>query len=368
MKKCLSFDDVLIEPQFSEIESRIDVDTRVDFCGVTLKVPVISSNMDSVTGPAMAKAMRHHGGIGALHRFCTIEENVEMYKEAIFFKSYLDNIVSIGIGEKELERAEALYHAGANIFLVDVAHGASRSVVDQVKELRKLLTLNTKIIVGNFATAKTIRDFKYHLGDHRVDAWKVGIGGGSACLTRVVTGCGLPTLESIIDCSTVGDPIIGDGGIRTSGDFAKALAAGATTVMVGGMLAGCDESPGELVNQFGYTLNQKPDELHEMMREAAGIQEWLKGGYTPFKKYRGSASKESYEVQGKLADHRTPEGEAFLVPYTGPVANVLQKLDAGLRSSMSYVGANNLTEFRELASLVEITSNGAAENKAHGKQ
>jgi len=287
----------------------------------------------------MAVAMSDNGAVGALHRFTSIENNVKMFITASNVKN--KPIVSIGLGDKELERAEALYAAGANVFLIDVAHGASMEVVKQTSELRKLLHHSSQLIVGNFATSRSIRDFIHHLGsDKDVQAYKVGIGGGSACLTRVVTGAGLPTFASVLDCSNVGVPIIADGGIRNSGDFAKAIAAGATTVLMGRLFAGCDESPSELID-------------------------------TPsgrFKKYRGSASTESYQVQGKIAQHRSYEGDAYKIPYTGPVSKVLQQFEGGLRSALSYVGATNIQEFREFTEFAEVTTGGAVEGTAHGNK
>lgn len=336
MKLDLCFDDVLIAPQFSYVKSRKDVDVSEEFCGDLLNLPIISSNMDTVTGVKMVHAMREYGAQAALHRFQSIEENVKQFRECSddFFKP----IVSIGIGKKELERAEALSSIGADKFLIDVAHGASMHVVEQVWELYELLKNNEKVIVGNFASARTIRDFNHHLSG-KVDAYKVGIGGGSACLTRVVTGCGGNTFGSVLDCASLGFPIIADGGIRNSGDIAKALGAGATTVMIGRLFAGCDESPGELIATYKGEM----------------------------KKYRGSASTESYEVQGKVASHRSYEGDSYLIPYTGPVRDVLQQFEGGLRSALSYVGANNLREFREDIEFVQITGQGAKENGAHGK-
>lgn len=329
MKQILSFDDVLIQPSFSDIKSRADVDVKTTFLGEDI-FPLISSNMDSVTGSTMANAMLNYGAQAALHRFQSIEDNVKMYK------SSPGCLVSVGLGDSELERAAALAQAGATKFVIDVAHGANMEVVKQTKALRLLLGKEDAIVVGNFATGSSVKEFLYHLGSkYEIDAIKVGIGGGSACTTRIVTGCGLPTLHSINDCRSLGLSIIADGGIRNSGDLAKALAAGATTVMVGRLLAGSNES---LSPQFGD--NQRT--------------------------YSGSASESSYNKQNKRASHRTPEGESFQIPYTGPVEQTLQQLEAGLRSSMSYVGAKNLKEFQERAELVQVTHAGTIESGAHG--
>jgi IMP dehydrogenase len=356
MKKALSFDDVLIVPKYSEIASRANVNTTVNFLGENI-FPLISSNMDSVTGADMAKAMLEEGCQAALHRFQSVEDNVKMFKQAP------RSIVSIGLGDAELERAAALLNAGATKFLIDVAHGANVEVVRQTKALRLLVGPKNKIIVGNFATGESIKTFLYHLGDkYAIDAVKVGIGGGSACTTRIVTGCGLPTLHSVIDCRSAGLPIIADGGIRNSGDFAKALTAGASVVMVGKLLAGSDESSGELKTIYFDDSEVYLKDLREPLSNFLKSSNLRKGK----KSYRGSASLESYEAQGKTAKHRTPEGESFLIPYSGPVKNTIQTLDAGLRSAMSYVGASNITEFQERAELVQITNAGVVESGAHG--
>lgn len=339
----LSFDDVLLEPQFSDVLSRENVDISTRIGNTKLKLGIISANMDSVTGPWMAKAMIENGAMGCLHRFWTIEQNVEAFRDC-------NSWVSIGIGEHELERAKALYDAGAKTFIVDVAHGASMAVVNHVKRLRSAI-VDADLIVGNFATARSIYEFKARAGVV-IDGYKVGIGGGSACTTRVVTGCGLPTLHSVIDCSQLDVPIIADGGIRNCDDFAKAIAAGASAVMMGRLLAGCDESCAEITQ--GYTG------LYDERNSGAGYS-------TISKRYRGSASAESYEAQGKMAEHRTPEGDSFQVPYSGPVKNILQQFSAGLRSSLSYVGASTLDEFREKAVFNRVTEGGRAESFAHGK-
>ena len=328
----LSFDDVTIVPQFTTVPSRGD--ERLNPYDVMGKLPIISSNMDSVTNASMARAMNFHNAHAALHRFCPIDENVAMFRN-----SPLDTFVSIGVGEKELERAKALYAAGATKFIIDVAHGASIIVAEQTKLVREIIGPYSYLVVGNFATAKSINTFMKYAGV-KVDAVKVGIGGGSACTTRVVTGCGLPTLSSVLDCALQPIPIIADGGCRTSGDIVKALVAGADFVMLGGMLAGCIESAGELVkNELGH-----------------------------FKRYRGSASAESYAVQNKEAPWRAPEGEAFDTPVSAPVKDVLQTIEGGIRSAMGFVNAYNLQQLRANSELSIMTTAGAIESRAHGNQ
>jgi len=279
----------------------------------------------------------------------SIEKNVEEFK-----KVNVPVIVSIGITDSEFERAKALYEAGAQYMCIDVAHAASTSVVNQyircVREFK-----DVKFLVGNFATAQSINVFVGKcrlLNVRRPDAFKVGIGGGSNCTTRIVTGCGLPSFESALDCVKTGFPIVLDGGIRNSGDFSKAMAAGCVAVMVGSLLSGTDESPGEIVDSQGVAIAE-----HLLNADLILVDR--------FKSYRGSASLESYEVQGKMANHRTPEGISRLVEYKGSIKDVVQQLDAGLRSSLTYLGAKNLKEFRENAEFVQITTNGLKESNPH---
>lgn len=337
IEEVLSFDDVLIVPQYSTIASRKEVNTS----SFGLKVPIISSNMDTITGHAMATEMTRLGAGACLHRFSTIQENIDEFK-----KSPESTMISVGIGYNEAERALALFEAGAQTFVIDVAHGAAQHVVEQYNRLRRLIKDNAQIIVGNFATQKNIDDFNHAVAASKSpNAYKIGIGGGSLCTTRVVTGCGLPTFASIQDCARANAPIIADGGIRNSGDIVKALAAGASAIMVGGLLSGTLETPGQIIKKQDH---------------AFPFEKW-------YKKYRGSASSESYEVQGKVADHRAPEGEATLVDYKGKVETVIQNLMGGLRSGMSYVGASTIEELQKNVQFVRITDSGKTESHAHAK-
>lgn len=368
MKKLLTFDDVLITPLFSEKENRTDeyVNPGVNYLGIPLTKPIIASNMDTICSSEMAAAMALNGAVGALHRFNTIEENIKEYyaaKDLIYNNVSYNSSVhssaiigSVGIGDVEYERAIALTKAGCKHILIDVAHGAATHVVRQYDRIRRVLDDSVYIIVGNFATADSIKLFNERCQSSRkADSFKLGIGGGSNCSTRIVTGCGWPTLASVLDCKDITAPLIADGGIKTSGDIAKSLVAGVSVVMVGSLLAGTDETPGELVDSFGRPWNGDSD--HH--------------SYSPtdkkFKKYRGSASAESYAAQGKTAKHRAPEGVSRLVECKGPVANVLNTLTGGLRSSMTYLNAGTLAELRE-CELVEISTNGHKESTPHGLQ
>ena len=351
MLTALSYDDILLVPRFSDVVSRKDVDVTSGFLAERI-FPVISANMDTVTGSEMAKAMSNYGARGCLHRFQSIEDNVKMFKES-GFRTY----VSVGIGNQELERFEALTNAGATHVILDVAHGASQAVVNQVKKIRELDN-NVRLIVGNFATSREIIEFEHRGKASYVDAYKCGVGAGSSCITRLVTGCGFPTFSSLIDCVSHGRPIIADGGMRNSGDICKALGAGAVAVMLGGMLAGTDETPGEIVGAMGNSMKDVSEPY---------MDRYKMGGDMIYKKYRGSASQESYADQNKDESWRSAEGESFLVPYKGSVTRVLQQIEGGLRSSMSYMGASNLKEFHKNAEFVSITNAGIIESKAHGK-
>lgn len=374
MIETLAFDDVLITPKFSNIVSRKDVNLSQTFLGLSLDLPIISSNMDTITHYDMALAMDKAGASSALHRFCNIGANVkEFYSCSQIVKN--NPIVSIGIGKHELSRAIALSEAGAKHFLIDVAHGAAQHVVDQYDLLRSNLPDNAYIIVGNFATGESIDVFNSHVKSVRKpDAFKVGIGGGSMCTTRLVTGVGLSTFSSIIDCATSGYPIIADGGMRTSGDVAKALAAGASVVMLGYMLAGTDETPGDIIELFETdkwsikaTKSFKTiDDFYSLRKYDASFPVNIL--INKYKKYRGSASQESYKAQGKESSYISPEGESTLVEYKGPVSDILKQIEGGLRSSLSYTGSKNLTQFRESAKFIRVTQNGNIESSAHGKE
>ena len=333
----LSFDDVLIVPRHSKLTSRKDADlSTVLACGtreissdygyytrpkenpLKLDIPIVSANMPSVTEGKMARAIRSMGGFGFLHRFNTIEGNVELFQKAggaagIAFGHPPNNAVGVSLGLKMgLERYRALYEAGARTFLVDVAHADSEAVTKFVRELIREDRELSYIIVGNVATKEGVRELE-SLG---VDAIKVGIGPGAACTTREVTGAGRAQLTAIMECAAVANvPLIADGGIRNSGDIVKALAAGASTVMLGRLLAGCDESP-------------------------------VPGSYW------GNAS-------ARMNGHRAPEGTEGNVARTGSLEDTLKPLLWGLRSGISYAGATSVRDLAA-AAVFERTAAGVA--------
>ncbi len=343
-----TFDDVLIQPRFSELQTRKAVSLESNLGSLELNLPILSANMDTITESEMCLALAKRGARGVLHRFCSIEKNIELLHAGTHKLDDREKIIpigSFGLGDAELERAQALFQAGSKTLCLDVAHGAQRAVVDQIKSLVKMTKAKVELIVGNFASGESVTDFLKHLGVARknVTALKVGIGGGSACTTRMKSGNGVPQLSALLECieAAKGIAIISDGGHRFPSDIAKALAAGAKAVMLGGMLSGTDETPGQILTSAEGVIS---------------------------KRYRGSASKESYEVQGKNADWRAAEGEAFNVPYKGSVNLILQDIEGGIRSSLTYVGAKTLIEYQKRARFLWVSPSTQHENGAHGKK
>lgn len=458
MREGYTFDDVLLEPQRSGVFSRKDVNTEARFSkNITLSVPVVSANMDTVTEAKMARFMAEAGGIGIIHRFLSIEkqaDEVRRVKRAenvviedpytvfvgaeledakkimeeknvsglpvldkdgrvvgiltrrdilfsenggtvlevmtkkvisaspkiklgdakkIMFQHRIEKLplvdragrlkglitlkdilkqangksaskdkkgrlmvgAALGVKDDTMERAKMLLDAGADVLVVDIAHGHNERALNTIKLLKKKFK-GVEIIGGNVATPKGTVD----LIMAGADAVKVGIGPGAACTTRIVTGVGVPQLTAIQDCYLAAArykiPIIADGGVRNSGDLAKALAAGASTVMIGNLFAGTDESPGEYIFEDGI-------------------------GY---KLYRGMASRDAAPSAGDSM-YRAPEGKSGKVPYRGRAKNVLDDLIAGLRSSMSYLGARNLKDFQKNAKFIKITSAALRESNTH---
>ena len=325
----LSFDDVLLEPKYSNIESRKEIDISTNLEGVNLTLPIVSSPMDTVTEANMATAMNSAGGLGIIHRYNSIEAQCDEVK-----KSTADNVgAAIGVSGDFEERACALFDAGANVLCVDIAHGHHILMKKALDRLRSIFGDSVHIMAGNVATLNSFND----IADWGADSIRVGIGGGSICSTRIMTGHGIPTFQSILDCarSDRDAALVADGGIRTCGDIAKALAAGADAVMLGSMLSGTDESPGEIFRVDGL----------------------------PFKTYRGMASKEAQlQWRGHVSSE---EGVAYRSPYKGPVDVTLDLIKKSLKRAFSYSGVKNLKEFRYNSLFTKITQSGMVESKPH---
>lgn len=335
MKLGLCFDDVLLEPKYSDIKSRNEINIGGQLSdSVNLDCPIISAPMDTVTEGKMATTIGSLGGLGIIHRYNTIEEQCKIVRDA----SYVDEVqvgAAIGTQGDYLERASELVHHGAKVICLDVAHGHHALVEDALSNLRKHLPSNVHIMAGNVATEKAF----YDLSDWGADSIRVGIGGGSICSTRIQTGHGVPTLQSVIDCARAAKDmkvkLIADGGIKNSGDMVKALAAGADFVMAGSLLAGTTESPGEIIN----TPQGK------------------------YKIYRGMASKEAQrDWKGKVSSR---EGISTHISYKGSVRDIIEELSVGIRSGFSYSGARNLKELQQFSSMLQQTGAGSKESATH---
>lgn len=331
----LTFDDVLIVPSKSIVRSRKDPNLMTRLTRRhRMSLPMISANMDTVTESAMAIAMDKLGGLGILHRFMSLEQQCEEVR--LVAKSGATRVAaSIGVNDEGRERAKALVKVGANILTIDIAHGHSIAMIEILQWLRQEFGDKVDLIAGNVATPEATRD----LIEAGADAIKVGIGPGSMCTTRKITGCGVPQLTAIAWCADAAKPynvpIIADGGIKLSGDIVKAFAAGAETVMLGSLLAGSLETPGPVHNGK--------------------------------KHYRGMASKAAQvSWRGSLPEGMAPEGEATSIPVKGLVRDVVLELAGGLRSGMSYINASELTEIPEKARFIEMSAAGDRESGAHG--
>ncbi len=334
VQKALTFDDVLLIPQYSEIGSRAEVDLTTDFLGQKFKIPIISANMDTITGYIMADVMSSLGGLGIIHRYMDVAGVISIIKTLA--KSNKVIVPSIGVQKEDISKAEQYLAAGATAICIDVAHGDSKTMYDTIKALSP----NVNIIAGNVATY----DAALRMCDVGVNVIKVGIGPGSMCSTRVVTGHGMPQVSAISEVSRIkrihhGVRIIADGGIRNSGDIVKALAFGADTVMLGSLLAGTDETPGDT------TVS----------------------GNVVFRSYRGMASREAQEAFRGKVNNNAPEGESTRIRSRGPVKDVIEQLLGGVRSGLSYSGAFNLRELREQAEYVIVSQAGYLEGTPHGK-
>lgn len=327
----ITFDDVLMVPAYNHHESRRLVDTSVTdrTNQLTLSLPVMSSNMDTITESAMANFMSKKGGIGVLHRFMTIEENI------IEFKKCVSNVfISIGCTDSELERAKALHDVGANYFCIDVAHAHAKYVGSTLKQLRKLLP-EACIMAGNVATYAGAD----YLASCGADIIKAGIGGGSVCSTRIKTGFGIPMLTCILDCARCDRSIVADGGIRTAGDIVKALAFGADFVMIGGMLAGTAVTPGKVITKDN------------------GLK---------VKQYRGMASREAQmDFMGGMHEWKTAEGVATEVAYREDQEVILNDIIGGLRSGLTYAGSSTIRELQRKLDYVLVSPAGRIESLPH---
>lgn len=327
----ITFDDVLMVPSYNHYESRrlVDISVTDKTKKLTLKLPVMTANMDTVTESAMANFISEKGGMGVLHRFMSVEDNIAEFKKCQF-----PVFVSIGCNAQDIVRAEALRDAGADYFCIDVAHAHAKYIGQMIKELRHVLT-NCCIMAGNVATYAGAD----YLASCGADIIKAGIGGGSVCSTRIKTGFGVPMLTCIKECSRTDRSIVADGGIRTAGDIVKALAFGADFVMLGGMFAGTRPTPGPVViNAAGQKVKQ----------------------------YRGMASREAQEAfMGGMHEWKTAEGVAAEVPYREDEDAIVADIVGGLRSGLTYGGSNTIPELQRKLNYMVVSQASRIESLPH---
>ena len=336
MTDAITYDDVLLVPSYNHWESRKIVDlSMIDKTGkLRVTLPVMTANMDTVTETAMANFIGAKGGVGVMHRFMSIEDNVEMFKSCAH-----PTFVSLGCASADMARAEALRDAGADLFCIDVAHAHARYVGKTLKKVRAMVGKEACIMAGNVATYAGAD----YLASLSADVIKVGIGGGAVCTTRIKTGFGVPNLTAIRNSARVDRSVVADGGIRSPGDIVKALAFGADFVMIGSMLAGTRPTPGPVVkrkNEYGQEVRVKS--------------------------YRGMASSEVQDdYHGGMAGWKTAEGVSVDVPYRENEEAVIADIIGGLRSGLTYGGADTIRELQRKLDYIRITPAGRHESLAH---
>lgn len=362
-KKGLTFDDVLLIPAESHVlPNEVDLSTQLAD-NIKLNIPLISAGMDTVTEGAMAIAMALQGGLGVVHKNMSIQAqasevaNVKSVvvpsnatKAAVDDQNRLLCAAAVGVTSDTFERAETLLEAGADAIVIDTAHGHSAGVLRKIKEFREHFPKQT-LIAGNVATGDATRA----LFDAGVDVVKVGIGPGSICTTRIVAGVGVPQITAIYDAASAAreyhKPIIADGGIKYSGDVVKALAAGGNAVMLGSMLSGTTEAPGDIFEDNGkkYKRYRGMGSVGAMAQAHGSSDRYFQGGVNE-------------------ANKLVPEGVEARVEYKGDVSDVVFQIDGGLRSGMGYCGAANISELIEKAQFVQITNAGLRESHPHDVQ
>ena len=357
--KTLSFDDVLIVPHESDVlAENVSVSTMLTK-GIALKMPILSAAMDTVTTYPMAISIALYGGIGVIHRSMNIEEQskeislVKNYKfdRDEYYNATVDNSQrlmvagAVGTGEDGLNRAQALIDVGVDCLIVDTAHGHNKNVIETVKQISKIKK-NVGLIAGNVVTVEAAKA----LVEEGADGIKVGIGPGSICTTRIVAGVGIPQFTAIMQIAEFTHKnavtLIADGGIKSSGDIAKAIAAGADCVMLGGMLAGTDQAPGEVV-----MIEDIEYKLYRGMGSLAAMKSGSAGRY--------------FQKNNSCSRDFIPEGVEGFVRYKGDVGRIVHQLLGGLKASMGYTGNRNISEMQKNCQFVEITAAGLRESNVH---
>jgi len=339
----LSYDDVLLVPQYSEINSRNDVSLKTQISKrITLDIPLVSANMSDVTGVKMAIELGKLGGLGVIPRFLPPEMQADEVSEVK--KSGVTVGAAVGTRNGIVERAEALVKAGCDVLFIDIAHGHMQKNIEATAKLKQMFGDKVDIVSGNSATFDAAEDL-FKAG---ADCVKVGIGPGSICTTRIETGSGVPQITAILESARAARKykkfLIADGGTKTSGDVVKGLAAGASAIMAGSIFAGTDEAPGKMVkiNGIKYKVYNASTSLAEKKKHSL---------------FNRSEVEEHYVKQ--------IEGVESVVPYKGTLSNLIEKYSANIRSGFSYSGAHDISELWKNAKFVRITTMGVKESGSH---
>ena len=344
LKEALTFDDVTLAPKYSEILPT-DASTEIILTKyLKLKIPLLSSAMDTVTESKMAIAIAKSGGIGVIHRNLDIKKQISEIRKVKKLKLLVG--AAVGAGPSEFTRAKAIIKEGVNLIVVDTAHGHTKKVAEIIKYIKKIKNNKIALCAGNIATPEAAK-FLIKLG---VDIIKIGIGPGSICTTRLVAGIGVPQLSAILsvrnNLKNKNIKIISDGGIKYSGDLAKAFAAGADAVMIGSLFAGTDETPGKLFKKNG--------KLFKSFRGMGSVGAMNKGSADRY-----------FQTKQKDISKYVPEGVEGFVKYKGDVKSIIYKLIGGLRSSMGYLGSKNIIKLRDKPNFIKITKAGFYESMVH---
>lgn len=355
IKEGYTFDDLLLVPAYSQVVPA-DVQLKTRLCdGILLSIPVCSAAMDTVTESKMGIALAQAGGLGFIHKNLSSELQAEMVKEvkaaavlsnsAVDAKGKLLAGAAVGVSEGTMARVQLLVEAGVDIITVDSAHGHSAGVIETVRKIHEQYP-DLPLVGGNIVTG----DAAQALIQAGASVLKVGVGPGSICTTRIVSGVGVPQLTAVSDVVQVAKRynvgVIADGGIKFSGDIVKALAAGADAVMLGGLLAGCEETPGEIIEVYGKKVKTYVGMGSLSAMQRGSSDRYFQGGQKELKKL-------------------VPEGIEATVPYKGPMSDVIYQMMGGLRSGMGYCGCANIEELKEKAQFVKISNAGLKESHPH---
>lgn len=358
LQEAYTFDDLLLVPAKSEVVPK-DVSLKARLTdSISLNAPIISAAMDTVTEDKMALHMARLGGLGFIHKNMTIDEQAQMVRNVKAYKvteadpeANVDKSgqlvvgAAVGVSLDTLDRVKALVDAGVDIITVDSAHGHSKGVIDSVRSIRDVYP-DLDIVGGNIVTAHGAID----LIEAGANVLKVGVGPGSICTTRVVSGVGVPQLTAINDIYQVAKEhnvgVIADGGIKLSGDIVKAIAAGADCVMLGGLLAGTEESPGDIIEVYGKRVKNYVGMGSLSAMQRGSSDRYFQGGVNELKKL-------------------VPEGIEATVPFKGSIEDVIYQMLGGLRSGMGYCGCESIDAMKERAQFVKITGAGLKESHPH---